>query len=455
MDSSLLKHLSERNAELILHPASSVSALVNNGPQMMVSGDGCYVNDAEGKRLLDAIAGLWCVNVGYGRRQLSDAMKQAADQLAYYHTFANASNPWQVMLAEKLVTLAPTKLTKVFYGNSGSDANDTLVKVAWHYHSLRGKPLKTKIIAREQAYHGTSISTAGLTGLASFHKSYPLPLDFVLRTDCPHFYTRGQPGETEEAFCDRLIASVAALIEREGADTIAAFFAEPIQAAGGIIAPPKGYFPKLKALLQRHDILLVVDEVVCGFGRLGAWFGCELLEIEPDMLSSAKGLTSGYFPMSIAMMTQDIWQVLKQGSEELGAFYHGYTYSGHPVGCAVALANIALIEEENLVETARVNGLYLHQQLHAAFDEHPAVGEIRGLGMLAGLQLVADKAQRVLPSASAKWPLRVANAAREQGVIVRPLPTVGAIAMSPPLTFSQTQIDLLVKVLRRSVDELI
>lgn len=452
--SSSIDTLVQKDPDVILHPASSISALLENGPQMITAGEGCYVTDASGERLLDAIAGLWCVNVGYGRAELAEAMKQATLQLAYYHTFSNASNPWQVMLAEKILEHAPKGLTKVFFGSSGSDANDTLVKVAWHYHFLRNKPNKTKIIAREQAYHGTSISTAGLTGLPSFHKGYPLPLDFVLRTDCPHFYTRSRPGETEEAFCDRLIANVADLIEREGADTIAAFFAEPIHAAGGIIEPPRGYYPKLKKLLNEHDILLAVDEVVCGFGRLGAWFGSELLDIEPDMLSSAKGMTSGYFPMSVAMISENIWRELKHGSETLGGFYHGYTYSGHPVGCAVSLANIALIEQEGLVDQARIRGEYLHAALRDAFDEHPHVGEIRGRGLLAGVQLVEDKEKREIPSPTLKWPLKVANQVRQQGVIVRPLPTVNTIAISPPLTFSETQVDRLVSALKVNIDTL-
>jgi len=454
MDSADVKNLSDRDADVILHPASSINTLLENGPQMMTSAKGSHVVDADGHRLLDAVAGLWCVNVGYGRMEITQMMKEAADQLAYYHTFSNASNPWQVMLAEKLMTVVPQHLSKVFYGCSGSDANDTCIKIAWHYHNLRGKPSKTKIIAREQAYHGTSISTAGLTGLASFHKAYPLPLDFVVRADCPNFYTQGLEGETEEAFCTRLINNIADVIEREGADNIAAFFAEPIHAAGGIIEPPESYYPKLKSLLDKHDILLVADEVVCGFGRLGAWFGSDQLNIRPDMLSSAKGLTSGYFPMSISMISQEIWDVLKHGSQELGGFYHGYTYSGHPVGCAVGLANISIIEKEGLVEKARVNGAYMHNQLLTAFESHPRVGEIRGRGMLAGIQLVEDKTSRRLPDPAMKWPLLVASRARKEGVIVRPLPTVNTIAISPPLNFSIAEINQLIDALVKAVDDL-
>lgn len=454
MDLAQIKSLTKKDPEFILHPASSISALVESGPQMITSGKGSYVLDAEGNKLLDAIAGLWCVNVGYGRMELTQVMKEAADQLAFYHTFSNASNPWQVLLAEKLFQYAPSGMSKVFFGTSGSDANDTLIKIAWHYHSLLGKPEKVKIIAREQSYHGTSISTAGLTGLSNFHKNYPLPLDFILHTDCPHYYTRALEDESEEAFCNRLIANVERLIEKEGADTIAAFFAEPILAAGGIIEPPAGYYPRLKKLLKDNNILLVADEVVCGFGRLGSWFGSPLLELEADMMSSAKGLTSGYFPMSIAMISETIWEVLKGGSETLGGFFHGYTYSGHPVGAAVGLANINIIEQEGLIEKAKHQGAFLHSQLLNAFADHPRVGEIRGRGMLAGIQLVQDKASRKLPDASLKWPLKVAQRVRKEGIIVRPLPSVGSIAISPPLNFSTSEVTSLVGALQIAIDEL-
>ena len=447
-----LQQLAAHDAAVVLHPASSITALLENGPTMIHKADGCYVEDIDGNRLLDAVGGLWCVNAGYGREELAQVMKEAASQLGYYHTFSNASNPWQVELAEKLLQLAPQGLSKVFFGSGGSDANDTLVKIAWHYHALNGKRDKTKVIARQQAYHGTSISTASLTGLGGFHKAFPLPQDFVLRVECPHFYSRGRSGETEQQFCDRLIAEVAELIEREGADQIAAFIAEPIHAAGGIIEPPPGYYQKLKALLKQHDILLLVDEVVCGYGRLGRWFGSQLLGIEADMMSTAKGLTSGYFPMSAAFISDAIWQVLRRGSEQLGAFSHGYTYSGHPVGCAVALANIRLLENEKLVEQAHNQGAYLHQKLHDEILPHVRVGEIRGRGLLAGIQLVADKAQRRLPEVEQKWPLKVANAIRQQGVIVRPLPSVATLAISPPLTISRAEIDQLIGAIAVALD---
>ena len=443
--------LKQKNRDYILQPASSIAALLDNGPDIINSGKGCTVTDSEGRSMLDAVAGLWCVNAGYGRDDLSGVMYKASSQLAYYHTFSNASNPWQIALAEKLITIAPGKLGKVFFGNGGSDANDTLMKIAWHYHQLKGNKTKTKFIARERAYHGTSISTASLTGLTVFHNEFPLPLDFVLRTDCPHYYLNGKPGESETDFCDRMIANVAELIEHEGADNIAAFFAEPIFAAGGVVPPPEGYFPKLQALLKQHDILLVADEVVCGYGRLGTWFGSEQLGIEPDMMATAKGLTSGYFPLSAAFITDEIWSVLRDGTDVTGGFYHGYTYSGHPVGCAVALANLEVIENEGMIQMAAENGAYLHQSLKDALGDNPYVGEIRGRGLLAGIQLVADKETRVLPDKTAKWPVTVTKRMRDLGVIARPLAGPATIALSPPLIINRAEIDRTVSALADSI----
>ena len=448
-----LSRLSRSDAELLLHPASSIAGLLEQGPQMMHKARGCVIEDKNGHRYLDAVGGLWCVNVGYGRQELAEVMRDTAVQLGYYHSFSNASNPWQVALAEKLLSLAPGGLDKVFFGNGGSDANDTLIKIAWHYHTLRGKLNKVKVIARERAYHGTSISTSSLTGLDSFHTGYPLPLDFVLRTHTPCAYTEQRDDETSTEFCNRLINHIALLIEQEGADTIAAFIAEPIMGAGGIVVPPDDYFPRLQALLKAHDILLIADEVVCAFGRLGHWFGSPIMGIQPDMISTAKGLTSGYFPLSAALISNSIWEVLKTGSEQLGAFSHGYTYSGHPVGCAVGLANLQLLENEGLISRAREQGAYLHQQLKEQLLPLDIVGEVRGMGLLAGIQLTRDKLTRALPEAAEKWPLRISQAIRQRGVIVRPLPSVATLAISPPLTISRKQILQLVTVIRDGIEE--
>ena len=446
-----LDRLIDSDASCVLHPATSITAIEASGPRMIVKGEGNEIIDSTGARYLDAVAGLWSVNVGYGRKALADAMQYAAQQLAYYPTFSSASNVWQVALAEKVLSIAPKGMGKVFFGNSGSDANDTLIKIAWHYHALQGNAFKTKILARHQSYHGTSISTAGLTGLPSFHKDYPIPLDFIKHVDCPHYYRFGLNGETEAEYCQRLMTNIEETIQKEGANTIAAFFAEPILGAGGVIEPPSGYYPKLKRLLKKYNILFVVDEVVCGFGRVGEWFGSQALAIEPDMLSCAKGLTSGYFPLSAALINNEIWEVLKIGSEKNGAFYHGYTYSGHPVGCCVGLENFNILQQEHLIEAAKAQGEYLHEQLNQVLGDHCYVGEIRGKGLLAGIQLVRDKDLKALPEASEKWPLLVSEKARELGVIIRPLPSVASVALSPPLTISKQEIDKVVSVLKESL----
>jgi L-2,4-diaminobutyrate transaminase len=453
IDSLDIAALIKQDPEVLLHPSSSITQLLADGPQMITGASGCRITDAEGHSLLDAVAGLWCVNAGYGRTELADAMQQAASQLGYYHSFANASNPWQVALAAKLVELSPKQLTKVFFGTSGSDCNDTLIKIAWHYHFLQGKTEKIKIISRQQAYHGTSISTASLTGLPAFHRDFPIPLDFVIHTDCPHYYSKSLENETEDEFCDRMIGNIEQLIKEEGAHTIAAFFAEPIQGAGGVIVPPENYFPRLRKLLTENDILLVADEVISGYGRTGDWFASDKMGVQPDMMASAKGLTSGYFPLSAAFITEEIWEVLKLGSEKLGAFSHGYTYSGHPVGAAVALANIEILEEEQLVSKAKTTGDYLHSQLQSLLNL-PAVGEVRGMGMLAAVQLVADKGSRELHDPINKIPHKVSAAMREKGVIVRPLPSIGALAISPPLSMTHGEVDELVQALTDTISNL-
>lgn len=454
MDNNQWPDTVHQEAQYLLHPASSIRQLLDCGPQLLVRGEGCYVTDGDNKRLLDGVAGLWCVNAGYGRHELAEVLKEASLQLAYYHSFTNATNPWQGALAKKLAELAPANLNKVFFGSGGSDANDSLIKIAWHYFSLKGQPEKYKIICRQQAYHGTSISTSSLTGLASFHNDYPLPLDFALRVECPHYFTRSEDGESEETFCKRLITEVEQLIEQEGADTIAAFIAEPIMGAGGVIPPPVGYFDKLQPLLKKHNILLIADEVVCGFGRTGHWFASEYYQLEADMMATAKGISSGYFPMSAALISDEIWQVLLAGSDKLGAFSHGYTYSGHPVGAAVSLANIQLLENENLIHKAATDGAWFQQLLKETLMPLPQVGEVRGLGLLAGVQLVKDKAQRCLPDPVEKWPAQVVASMRAAGVIARPLPSVASLALSPPLIIERPQLKHIVDTMAQAISEL-
>ena len=428
----------------ILHPATSIVALEQNGPRVMEQSSGIHINDRQGNQLIDGIAGLWCSNIGHGRAEIASTMAEAASSLDYFHTFNGHTNQAQMTLAERLVKMAPEGLSHVFFGCTGSDGNDTLVKIAWQYQIMRGKPEKRKIISRWQAYHGTSISTASLTGLKGFHRDFNLPLDFAIHTDCPFYYANAENGETEQAYTARLLSNLENLIKKEGADKIAAFIGEPIMGAGGVITPPEGYWAGVQAICKKHDILLIVDEVVCGFGRTGHAFGSDLYQIQPDMMNTAKGITAGVFPMSAAFVSEKIHDVLRQASEKLGGFSHGYTYSGHPIGAAVANKVLDIMEMENLVANSANVGAYLHQSLQEALLDHSNVGEIRGQGLLASIQLMADSDSKIFFNPKHKIAAKVSEACYRAGLIIRPLPSVNSLALSPPLILSKLQADQIV-----------
>lgn len=428
----------------ILHPATNADELAKNGPRIMSSGKGIYLQDSKGQELIDAVAGLWCVNVGYGRKELADAMQESALNMGFYHTFSGMSNHPQMALAEQLMEKVPTSLSKVFFGSGGSDGNDSLIKLIWYINNVRGKPEKKKIISRWQAYHGTSVATASLTGLPSFHQAFDLPINHILHTGSPDYFRHAQEGESERGFSNRRAAELESLIEQEGPESIAAFIAEPVLGAGGVVTPPEGYFEAIQSITKKYDILFVADEVVSGYGRLGRWFGSEVYGIEPDMMTTAKGLTSGYFPMSAAFMSDEIWQLVREGSKKYGNFAHGYTYSGHPVGAAVALANLDIIENENLVEQAGRVGNYFKQQLTRRFEGDDFVAEVRGKGLIAAVQLVQDKTSKTFFDKSTKIAQAVAQECYKNGLIARPLPSVDSIAFSPPLICMEEDIDKIV-----------
>jgi L-2,4-diaminobutyrate transaminase len=437
------------DADSILHPATNADVLAQDGARIIESGTGIYLTDSDGHELIDGVAGLWCVNAGYGRAELADAMQRAAMNLGYYHSFAGMSNLPQIQLAERLLQIGPAGMSKVFFGSGGSDANDTVVKLTRYINNVRGKPEKKKIISRWQAYHGTSLVTAGLTGLPTFHKDFDLPLPGTLHTGSPDYFRYGEEGESEEAFTARRVAELEAMIQEEGPDTIAAMIAEPVLGAGGVVPPPAGYLKGIEAVLKRHDILMVIDEVVCGYGRLGSWFGSQHFDIQPDIVTSAKALTSGYFPMSATFISDEVWEFIREGSRKHGNFAHGYTYAGHPVGAAVALANLDLIEQEGLVANAATVGAYFHQRLEERLGSHPNVGEIRGEGLLQAVQLVEDRATRkTFTPGRAK---AVSQQAYHEGLIVRPLPTVDALAFSPPLILRTEDVDTIVDRLEAAI----
>lgn len=428
----------------VLHPASSIEKMLARGPRRIVGAKDIWVTNEAGVELIDGTAGLWCANVGHGRSEIAEAMSKAVAELDYFHTFGGYSNLQQERLGERLVVSAPAKLRHVFFGTSGSDANDSILKIIIHYNNLIGRPQKKQIIARWGAYHGTSISSASLTGLAGFHQHFDLPLPIVHHTSCPDYYRFAKKGETEKAFTDRIIAELTQLITTIGAENIAAFFGEPILGAGGVVPPPASYWDQVQSICRENDILVVADEVVCGFGRTGRYYGSDVYGISPDMMATAKGLTSGVFPMSAAFLSEHIWQVLAEGSKQLGGFHHGYTYSGHPVGAGVANCVLDIIDREQLVKNALEVGSYLMRHLAESIGEHPNVGEIRGQGLLCAVQLVEDKERRDLFDPSRNAPAAVAEAAYRRGLIVRPLPSVGAVAFSPPLTLRHEHADEIV-----------
>lgn len=429
-----------------IHPFTNHDQLHAEGTYVIDSGSGCWVTDVNGRKLLDGLAGLWCVNVGYGRAEIADAVREQMVRLPYYCSFLNSTTEPAIRLADKLASLAPPRLAKVFFSSSGSEANETALKLIRAYQKLRGRPRKTKILSRSFSYHGVGIATTSLTGLASCTAPFDLPLAGFVQVPGPHAYEADQ-SIAHEAYGEWCVAETEKAIAREGAETIAALFAEPVQGAGGVIVPPAGHLRKLRDLCRRYDILFVADEVITAFGRLGAWFASSLWELDPDLLTLAKGVTSGYIPLGAALVADDVVSVLNRG----GYLAHGFTYSGHPVAAVAALANLAILEREGLVERVRDDvGPYFQQKLRS-FAAHRAVGEVRGFGLIGALDLVPREG-RGARSPSAPLGVLAARYAREEGVIVRGIRDL--IALSPPLTISHGELDELFAGVGRALDRL-
>jgi L-2,4-diaminobutyrate transaminase len=439
--------LHEMDRSSLFHPVTSIADQMRNGPGIYSEASGVHIRTIDGRELIDMGAGLWCVNVGYGRDELVSAAANAMKQLSFQHLFGAAASEPAIRLADRLLNLFRDKamapaMARVFFGTSGSDANDTAYKLVRYYNNLRGRPVKKKVISRLGSYHGVTNVSGSLTGIAAYHKLFDQPIEGVVHTSCPHYYGFSNPDESETDFTNRMVADLEALIAREGPGTIAAFIAEPVMGTGGVFTPPAGYFDRVQAVLDKHDILLIVDEVITGFGRTGQWFGCGTYQLRPDIVSLAKGLTSAYFPMSASIVSQRIWSTLEEASPKIGAFMHGFTYSGHPVGCAVALANLDLIERDGLVDNAGQLGPYLLQALRTRIGDHPFVGDIRGIGLMAGVEFVAERsARRPFPDGSAPHRI-VAKHAAAAGVLTRALPFVPVNSFSPPLMINATEIDI-------------
>jgi 4-aminobutyrate---pyruvate transaminase len=430
----------------VISPYANPEANAVSGPLVIARGQGVHVYDEHGKRYLEGVAALWYATLGFSETRLVDAAKRQMDKLPCYHAFGNKISDVCIELTERLVELTPPGLDRVFYASSGSEANDTAIKLVRYYNNALGRPAKKKFIAREMGYHGTSLATAGLTGVPRNHWGFDLPGDDVLRIECPHYWRSGLPGETEEAYADRLVASLEATIDREGAGTIAAFIAEPVMGVGGVLVPPKTYFAKVQAVLKRNDILFLVDEVITGFGRLGHMFGVEAFGLQPDMMTLAKGFSAGYQPISALVVRNEIADVIARQSAVFGVLGHGYTYSAHPVPCAVALEALKIYAEMDIAATVRARAKTFWKAL-APIADSPIVGELRGMGLIAGIELAADRASRTAFAPEVGAARVLERCCLAEGLIVR---AVGeTVALAPPLVISDAEIlDLAARLTR-------
>lgn len=443
--------LAELDVRSLLHPSTSIADHLANGPRIMVSGEGVHVTDIDGNRYIDGAAGLWCVNVGYGRQEIIDAIARQGSSLPFFHSFTSMSNEPSIRLADRILRWTPEGMSKVFFGSGGSDANDTNVKLVWYYNNLRGLPKKKKIISRNRGYHGVTVAAGSLTGLPINHEAFDLPLPTMRHTHSVDSYRERPEGMTDAQFSAHLANELEKLILAEGPDTVAAFIAEPVMGTGGVLPPPEGYFQAIQTVLDKYDMLMIADEVICGFGRLGAPFGSHKYGIRPDIMTMAKGLSSGYLPLSASVIGDRIWDVLRDTAPKMGGFGHGFTYSAHPLCAAAAMANLDIVEREDLVGNAARAGARLKQHLKDELGDHPLVGDIRGEGLMLGLELVADRATKAELPLSLKVGGRIMAKGYENGILVRALPHRTVIAMSPPLTFTDSNIEELVAGLKRSL----
>lgn len=445
-----LSNLATRDVETLVHPYVNLSGFRQSGPLIIERGQGVLVYDTEGKPYIEAMAGLWCTALGYGNEELVEAATEQMRKLSFGHLFTGKSHDPAIELAEKLKEIAPVPISKTFFCNSGSEANDTQVKLLWYLNNALGRPRKKKIVSRGKAYHGVTVAASSLTGLPGNHGDFDVPLPGFLHTFCPHHYRYAHDGESEEEFATRLADELDALIVREDPDTVAAFIAEPVMGAGGVIVPPQTYFEKIMPVCDKHDVLMIDDEVICGFGRLGTLFGCQKLGFRPHSLSIAKAMSSAYLPIAAVMIPEFMYEALLDQSKKLGAFGHGFTYGGHPVCAAVALKAIEIYLRDRIVEKAAERAGQFQGRL-AALNGHALVGQARGLGLIGGVELVADKATKRPFAAEHAVAARAVAFAEAEGLIVRAV--IGdVLTLCPPLIIGAAEVDALFDRLTRALD---
>ncbi|MBO6882987.1 MAG: aspartate aminotransferase family protein [Marivita sp.] len=446
--------LDQWDRDNFFHPSTHLAqhARGESPNRVIKTASGVFIEDRDGNRLLDAFAGLYCVNVGYGRSEIADAIAAQAHELAYYHSYVGHGTEASITLSKMILDRAPDHMSKVYFGLGGSDANETNVKLIWYYNNILGRPQKKKIISRWRGYHGSGLVTGSLTGLELFHKKFDLPVEQVLHTTAPYYYRRENLDQTEAQFVAQCVADLEALIAREGADTIAAFIGEPMLGTGGIVPPPAGYWAAIQEVLNKHDILLIADEVVTGFGRLGTMFGSEHYGIKPDIITIAKGLTSAYAPLSGSIVSDKVWSVLERGTDENGPIGHGWTYSAHPIGAAAGVANLKLLDDLNLISNAGEVGAYLTKTMTDALADHPHVGEVRGEGMICAVEFVKDKDNRVFFAPADKIGPQISAKLLEQDkIIARAMPQGDILGFAPPFCLSRTETDQVVEGTVRAV----
>lgn len=428
-----------RDIANVLHAYTNLEKHQETGPFIARGGKGIYIRDEAGKEYIEGLAGLWCTSLGFGEERLIEAATRQMRELPFYHVFSSKSHNPAIDLAELLIELVPVPMSKAFFANSGSEANDTVVKLVWYYNNAKGRPEKKKIFSRIRGYHGVTVAAASLTGLPANHMDFDLPIANIRHADCPHYYEFCLDGETEEDFASRLAVKLEQQILDEGPETVAAFIAEPIMGAGGVIMPPRTYFEKIQAVLKKYDILFIADEVICGFGRTGNMFATETYDLKPDMMTMAKALSSAYLPISAVLINEEVFKTISANSNKVGVFGHGFTYSGHPVAAAVALETLNLYEERDIIGHVRsVTGRF--QARVNAFMEHSLVGETRAIGLIGAVQLAKDKSSRTHFDSSEGVGPFIAARAQEHGLIVRSLPN-DTVAFCPPLIITEAEID--------------
>jgi 4-aminobutyrate--pyruvate transaminase len=434
----MLTNAQMRDVNSVLHPYTNLVKFRESGPMVIERGKGVRVFDESGKDYIEAMAGLWCTSLGWGENELAETAAEQMRKLSFGHLFAGKSHEPAIALAEKLKELAPFPVGKVFFANSGSEANDTQIKLYWYAANARGETKKKKILSRQKAYHGVTLASASLTGLPNNHRSFDLPFNFAIHADCPHYYRSAEAGESEADYSHRLARNLEALIQREGPDTIAAMIAEPILGAGGVILPPDGYFDEIMRVLDKHAIPLIDDEVITGFGRTGNWFGCGTYGFEPDSMSIAKALSSAYLPISAVLLSPELSEIIERESGKIGTFGHGFTYTGHPVAAAVALKTIEIYLKRDIIGHVRHVAPLFQRRLHA-LSEHPMVGEAVGIGLIGAIELSANKAKKQNFEPARQVAAQIGRYCEAGGLIVRPL-LGDRIALCPPLVIDEAEI---------------